>query len=73
MTYGGRELNVGPNSIRLLKEIVGRLEQAVLYDSLETLENTDQCRLDALLRRADSKVRIARTTRKVMKMLRPRT
>ncbi len=69
LTYGGRKLDVGSNSIRLLKEIVGQVQLAVLYDSLEALKTTDEPRLVRLLKRAARDVHIARTTNQVKKML----
>ncbi len=69
LTYGGRKLDVGPNSIRLLKEIVGKFQLAVLYDSLEALETTDEPRLVNLLKRAARDVHIARTTNQAKRML----
>ena len=69
LTYGGRKLDIGPNSIRLLKEIVAQLQLAVLYDSLEALETTEPRCLSRLLRRAVQEVSVARDTKKVMRML----
>ncbi len=69
LTYGGRKLDVGSNSIRLLKEIVAQFQLAVLYDSLEALETTDEPRLVRLLTKAARDVHIARTTNQVKKML----
>lgn len=69
LTYGGRELDVGPNSIRLLKEIVGQLQRAILFDSLEALRTTDEPSLVRLLKKAAGDVHIARTTRQLKRML----
>ena len=69
LTYGGRKLDVGSNSSRLLKQIVGQFQLAVLYDSLEALETTDEPRLVRLLKRAARDVQNARTTNQVKRML----
>ena len=69
LTYGGQKLDVGPNSIRLLKEIVSQFQLAVLYDSLEALETIDKPRLVRLLNRAARDAHIARTTSQVKRML----
>ena len=63
LTIGGRELDVGPNSIRLLKDIVADFQRAVLYDSLEALEGTDETSLIRLLNRAARDVNTARVTK----------
>lgn len=69
LTYGGRKLDIGSNSIRLLKEIVAQFQRAVLYDSLEALETTDQRHLSRLLQRAVRDVSVARATKKAKRML----
>jgi len=72
MTYGGRRLDVGPDSIRLLKRIVEQFQLAVLYDSLEALGTRDQGRLSRLLSRAARDVRDERVTKEVKRTLRGR-
>ena len=62
LTFGGRKVDVGPNSIRLLKEIVAQFQRAVLYDSLEALRTTDKPGLVRILNNAARDVRIARIT-----------
>ena len=69
LTYGGRKLDIGPDSIRLLKTIRDEFFIAVLYDSLEKLATANQSRLSDLLNAAASKVHIARTTRKIKRMM----
>jgi hypothetical protein len=65
VTYGGRKLDVGPASIRLLQTIVNELRTALLFDGIETLATADPNRLSSLIQRAASKVQIARVTRAV--------
>ncbi len=72
LTYGGRRLDIGPDSIRLLKTIRDEFFTAVLYDSLETLAMENQSRLSHLLNVAASRVYIARTTRKIERMVKER-
>ena len=60
LTYGGRRLDIGPASLRLLKTIVTELRAAVLYDSIEAIAVADLNRAVGLLRRAASKVQLAR-------------
>jgi hypothetical protein len=69
LTYGGHQLDIGPNSIRLLKTIRDEFFLAVLYDSLEELATSNQNRLSHLFRAAASKVQVARTTKKINKMI----
>lgn len=69
LTFGGRKLDVGPNSIRLLTEIVAQFQLAVLYDSLEALETKDQRRLSGLLQRAGRDMSVARVVRRAKRML----
>jgi len=69
ITYGGRQLDIGPNSIRLLKTIHDEFFLAILYDSLEELATSNQNRLSDLLHAAASKVQVARTTRKIKKLI----
>ncbi len=69
LTYGGKKVDVGPNSIRLLKEIIARFQLAVLYGSLEALDTTDEPRLVRLLTKAARDVQLARTTNQVKRML----
>ena len=69
LTYGGRKLDVGPDSIRLLKTIRDEFLLAVLYDSLEKLATADQNRLSDLLSRAASNVHTARMTSKIQRMM----
>jgi hypothetical protein len=52
LTFGGRKVDVGPNSLHLLKEIVAQFQLAVLYGSLEALEAADQRHLSRMLQRA---------------------
>ena len=69
LTYGGRKLDVGTDSIRLLKTIRDEFLLAVLYDSLEELARANPSRLTDIFDKAASKVRVAHTTMKVKRML----
>jgi hypothetical protein len=60
LTYGGKRLDVGPKSMRLLNEIVAEIRLAVLYDSLEALAISDRPRLVRLLQRAARETHTAR-------------
>jgi hypothetical protein len=73
LTYGGRKLDIGTDSIRLLKTIHEEFLLATLYDSLEELATTNRSRLSDLFNAAASKVHVARTTRKVKRMLKGKT
>ena len=66
VTYGGRKLDVGPASIRLLKTIVSELRRAILFDAIEGLAMEDSQRLEDLLQCAQSDMQI----RKIMKATR---
>lgn len=69
LTYGGRRIDIGPDSIRLLKTIHDEFFTAILFDSIEVLAKVDQSCLSLLFKGAVSKVRVARTTRKVQNIL----
>jgi hypothetical protein len=73
LTYGGRRLDIGPDSIRLLKTIRDEFFTAVLLDSLEAVAKLNESRLSDLLKRAAAKVHVARTTTRVKRMLKGRT
>lgn len=60
LTYGGKRIDIGPRSLRLLKEIVTEFQTAVLYDSIEAVAAADPNRAAGLLRRAGATVQIAR-------------
>ncbi len=65
VTYGGRKLDVGPESIRLLQTIVTELRTAILFDAIETLATADTNRLSFLIQRVASNIQIAKVTRAV--------
>jgi hypothetical protein len=69
LTYGGRRLDIGPDSIRLLKTIQDEFCTAILFDSLEVLAKEDQSRLSFLFKRASTNVRDARMAKKVQRIL----
>ena len=73
LTYGGRRIDIGPDSIRLLNTIHDEFVTALLFDSIEVLAEEDETRLSRLLNAAVSKVHIAQTTRNVTRMLKDRT
>jgi hypothetical protein len=63
LTYGGAGIDIGPASLRLLNTIVTEFRTAVLYDSVEAIAVADRNRAAALIRRAASKVQLARVLR----------
>jgi hypothetical protein len=65
ITYGGRRLNVGPDSIRLLQTIVAELREAILFDAVEILAAANVEGLLDLFRRAASDIQIAKITKAV--------
>lgn len=69
LKYGGRRIDIGPDSIRLLKAFHDEFFTAILYDSIESLASNDERQLLRLVKRVASKVRVARETKKVEKML----
>lgn len=66
LTYGGRRIDIGTTSVRLLRAIVTEFGTAVFFDSIETLAAADPHRTVGVLRRAGSAVQLAR----LMKQLR---
>ena len=70
LTYGGRKIDVGPASRRLLGAIVGEFRTALLFDSVEVLAKTDPNGLSCLVRRSGSRVHVARVMKQVQKRLR---
>lgn len=69
LTYGGRRIDIGPTSVRLLRSVVAEFRTALLFDSLEALADAEPSRLIALLRRAGSRVQLARVMRRVEKLM----
>lgn len=65
ITYGGRKIDIGPASTRLLQTIVNELRTALLFDGIETLATADANRLSFLIQRVASNIQIARHTRAV--------
>ena len=63
VTYGGRKLDVGPNSIRLLQTIVAEFRTAILFDAVEILFAANPESLFDLLQRAVSDIQNAKVTR----------
>jgi hypothetical protein len=70
LTYGGKRIDIGPASLRQLKTIVTEFRAAVLYDSIEAIALADLNRAAGLLRRAASKVHLARVMKQWQGMLR---
>jgi hypothetical protein len=69
VTYGGRKLDVGPDSMRLLQTIVAEFRTAILFDAVETLVTTDVDRLSDLFQQAVSNIQITKVTRAVQKRM----
>ena len=70
LTYGGKRIDIGPASLRQLRTIVTEFRAAVLYDSIEAIAVDDPNRAAGLLRRAASKVHLARMMKQWQGMLR---
>ncbi len=68
LTYGGRKLNVGPESLILLKTIVAELHQAILFDAIETLANTDIDRLATLINQTAISIQIGKRSKYLQKI-----
>jgi hypothetical protein len=71
VTFGGRQVDVGPESMRQLRDLVGDFHRALLVDTMEALAASDQARLRAQLQRASSNAVVARTIRQVTRFLKP--
>jgi hypothetical protein len=69
LTYGGRKLDIGPASVRLLTRIVGEFRTALLFDSVEVLAAANVNQLSLLVQRAASHVHIAQIAKKLNKRL----
>ena len=65
LTYGGRRLDVGPKSVRLLRSILTEFRSALIFDSFEALAESQPNLAVALLRRARSRVQLARVMRRI--------
>src|ERR1700685_48794 len=63
MSYGGRHLDVGPDSINLLQTIVAEFREALLYDALESLAEDAPERAAVLLNRLRTDVPVNRVKR----------
>ena len=73
VTFGGRQVDVGPENMRQLRDMVGEFHRALLVDTMEALAASDQARLRAQLQRASSDAVVARTIRQVARFLKPST
>ena len=69
MTYGGRRLDVGPDSLKLLLTATREFRTALLYDSIQALADADGPRLRRLLDRAAREHHVARITKEVREIL----
>ncbi len=69
MTYGGKRLDVGPDSLKLLLTATREFRTALLYDSIEALADADGPRLRRLLDRAAREHHVARITKEVREIL----
>lgn len=67
LTYGGRKLNVGPESLILLKTIVTELRQAILFDAIETLAKSNFDSLATLINQAAISIQIEKRTKHLQK------
>lgn len=68
LTYGGRKIDVGPASALLLRAIVAEFRVALLFDSVEALAAAEPNHALALLRRAGSRVHLARVLKQVERL-----
>ena len=70
ITYGGKRLDVGPDSLKLLLTATREFRTALLYDSIQALANADGPRLRRLLDRAAAKEHhVARITKEAREIL----
>lgn len=69
MTYGGKRLDVGPDSLKLLLSAIREFRTALLYDSIQAIADADGPCLRRLLDRAAREHRLARITKEVSEML----
>lgn len=69
LTYGGRKIDVGPASALLLRAIVTQFRAALLFDSVEALAAAEPNQVFTLLRRAGSRVYLARVAEQFEKLL----
>jgi hypothetical protein len=65
LAFGGKRVDVGPDSVRLLRRIIDEFRAALLFDSIESLHKDDPERLAFLLNQANSKAHIARIIKSV--------
>lgn len=70
LTYGGRKIDVGPASGRLLRVIVAEFRAALMFDSVEAIAAVEPNRAVALLRRAGARVQLARIVKQVERLFR---
>ena len=69
MTYGGKRLDVGPDSLKLLLAAIREFRTALLYDSIQAIADADGPCLRRLLDRTAREHRLARITKEVSEML----
>lgn len=69
ITYGGKRLDVGPDSLKLLLTAIREFKTALLYDSIQAIADVDGPCLIRLLDRAAKEHHIARITKEVSEML----
>jgi hypothetical protein len=67
LTYGGRKLNVGSESLILLKTIVTELRQAILFDAIEALAKTNIDSLATLINQTAISIQIEKRTKYLQK------
>jgi hypothetical protein len=73
LTYGGRKIDVGPASALLLRAIVTEFRSALLFDSVEALATVEPNQISTLLRRAGSRIHVARVAKQFEKLFGPNT
>lgn len=69
MTYGGKRLDVGSDSLKLLLSAIREFRTALLYDSIQTIADVDGPSLKRLLDRAAREHHLARSTKELSEML----
>ncbi len=66
-TFGGREFDVGPASIRLLGALVNELRSAILFDAADELSQANNGRISWHIKRASDDASVARIRKQVEK------
>ena len=72
MTYGGKTLEIGKPSMKLLAGFVEEFRSTLMYDAVELLVELDLDRIKRHLDRAASEIQIARVTKTVFNQMKGR-